>query len=138
MDTQKFYQIISKFLDAATVNGVLPYHKLTALVKQYGNNLQELPLSVLNDRKFEVKPGVIVHFQNNSKNPEMLKDIRFDDATGVKFAYQSIHYGNMDFISGTNQVIFKEHGIEVVDAHNNHIELTITGTESFCTEHNDL
>lgn len=136
MDAQNFYKIIIKVLDLSTVNGVLPYNKLAALIKQYGNSLQELPLSVLNNRKFEVKPGVIVHFKSHTDNSVMLKNISFDN-TGVKFSYQNTPYSNMEFKSGINQVIFGESDVEILDPANNFIAVAGAVAGFTDSEHHD-
>lgn len=134
MGNPNLYAAINKILDKLAVNGVLHHDKLTTLVSQFGNKLEELPLSVLNGRKFEVKPGVVVHFQNNAKNPLMLKDIHFNN-NNVEFSYKDTHYSHMQFSSGTNQVIFEDNGIKLLDPNNHPIEMS--GEGAF-TEHHDL
>lgn len=129
MATPNIYQLIIKILDLSTVNGVLPYSKLSALLNQYGTSLQELPLSVLHDRKFEVKPGVILHFKSDSNQSAIIKKISFNDIEGFQFSYQNTDYCNMKFKSGINQVIFGENGVEILDSDNHFLE--IAGQDPF-------
>lgn len=117
-------------------NGIIPYQILINLIKIHGNNLSALPLYILNERKFEVKPGVIVSFKSKiNDNSTILKDISFDSITGVKFSYKDTPYDSMKFTSGINQVIFGENGVEILDADNHSIKMT--GEGAF-TEHHDL
>jgi hypothetical protein len=112
-------------------NGVIPYDILVNLVNKFGSSLEELPLYILNDKKFEVKPGVIVHFRSNADNSVKLTDIHFNNHN-VEFSYKEIHYGDMTFSSGTNQLIFGDNGIELVDEQNHYIDLThLAGEEGF-------
>lgn len=129
IDLQKVQTVLSAIQKQN--KGIIPYKILVSLVDKFGTSLEELPLYILNDKKFEVEPGTIIHFKSNADNSVILKDIHFNHHN-VEFSYQNLHYSDIKFSSGTNQLIFGENGIELVDEQNHCTDLThLAGEEGF-------